>query len=339
MIKLIDVNKSFVDKSKEVHAVVDVNVEIDKGDIAGIVGLSGAGKSTLIRLLNRLETPDRGEIIIDGTDITKLVKNELRHFRMQCGMIFQHFNLLWSRTVVENIMLPLEIAGVEKKDRRLRAKELLELVGLADKENVYPNELSGGQKQRVGIARALANNPKILLCDEATSALDPKTTDSILELLKDINEKLGITIILITHEMDVIRKICSRVSVMSDGRIIEDGNVHEIFNHPKHPITKEFVKNDVLGAIHAPETGFKLNENKKLIKLIFSDDSAKNPVLSNLIKDYHLIPNIVEAQIKSVGKDQIGFLIVEIDKEYDLSEVKAYLETENVVVEEANHVG
>jgi D-methionine transport system ATP-binding protein len=338
MIKLVDVNKSFIDEKKEVHAVRNVNLEISKGDIFGIVGLSGAGKSTLIRLLNRLETTDRGEILIDEVDITKLGKNELRQFRMQCGMIFQHFNLLWSRTVIDNIMLPLEIAGVKRSERVERAKELIELVGLSEKENVYPSELSGGQKQRVGIARALANNPKILLCDEATSALDPKTTDSILTLLKDINKKLGITIVLITHEMDVIRKICNRVSVMSDGEVVEDGLVKEIFNHPKHPITKEFVKNDVLEAEHALDTGFKLNENKKLIKLIFSDDSAKNPILNNLIIKYQLKPSIVEAQIKSVQESQIGFMIIEIDEDFDLTEVREYLEKEHVEIEEGNHV-
>ncbi|MFS8631280.1 MAG: methionine ABC transporter ATP-binding protein, partial [Bacillales bacterium] len=237
MITVERVRKVFHSKSGDVLAVKDVSLNIKEGEIFGIIGYSGAGKSTLIRLLNGLETPTSGAITIAGKDITKLKGAELRKMRQQIGMIFQHFNLLWSRTVRGNISFPLEIAGVPKKERQKRVDELIELVGLKGKEDAYPSQLSGGQKQRVGIARALANNPKVLLCDEATSALDPQTTDSILELLQDINEKLGLTIVLITHEMHVIRKICHRVAVMDGGEIVEIGPVLEIFKHPKKPIT------------------------------------------------------------------------------------------------------
>src|SRR6478752_5910590 len=242
MITIKNVKKIFSTKQGDVTAVTDVNLEIQDGEIFGIIGYSGAGKSTLIRMLNGLETPTEGSVIVAGKEISKIKGAELRKSRQEISMIFQHFNLLWSRTVSENIAFPLEIAGVSSSHRKKRVQELIKLVGLEGRENAYPSQLSGGQKQRVGIARALANNPKVLLCDEATSALDPQTTDSILDLLVDINEKLGLTIVLITHEMHVIRKICHRVAVMEDGKVVEKGSVLEVFKNPQQSITKRFVQ-------------------------------------------------------------------------------------------------
>lgn len=241
MITLRQLSKIFRTKKDEITAVDNVDLSIREGEIFGIIGYSGAGKSTLIRLLNMLERPSTGDVIVAGKEMSTLRGKALRQARQDIGMVFQHFNLLWSRTVFENISFPLEIAKVPKEERIKRVNELIELVGLSDRAHAYPSELSGGQKQRVGIARALANDPKVLLCDEATSALDPKTTDSILDLLVDINQKLGITIVLITHEMYVIRKICHRVAVMEDGKIVEQGNVLDVFRHPKQRITQEFV--------------------------------------------------------------------------------------------------
>ena len=237
MIEIKCVSKVYRLKDREVVAVDDVSLTIEDGDIYGIIGYSGAGKSTLVRLINQLEVQDSGKIFIDGQDLGNLSQIELRKLRTKVGMIFQHFNLLWSRTVSENIELALEIAG--NKDKRIRqqkVQELVELVGLTGRENAYPSELSGGQKQRVGIARALANDPRILLCDEATSALDPDTTKSILELLLKINKKLNITIIMITHQMEVVQRICNHIAVMSEGKVIEEGTVKEIFTSPQHSL-------------------------------------------------------------------------------------------------------
>ena len=241
MIQLTDINKRFGEGPGSISAVENVSLEIADGEIFGVIGYSGAGKSTLIRLLNGLEMPTSGSVKIGSLEISAIKGKELREARQKVSMIFQHFNLLWSRTVRENIAFPLEIAGVRKAEREKKVAELIELVGLSGRENAYPSELSGGQKQRVGIARALANDPEVLLCDEATSALDPETTDSILDLLTGINERLGLTIVLITHEMHVIRKICHRVAVMEAGKVVEMGDVLDVFQSPKEPITKRFV--------------------------------------------------------------------------------------------------
>ncbi|WP_028983967.1 methionine ABC transporter ATP-binding protein [Sporolactobacillus terrae] len=241
MIQLSNIEKTFRTARGPVQALTRVNLKVQEGEVFGIIGYSGAGKSTLIRLINLLEKPTSGTITIDGHDLTKLNERQLRKERRNIGMIFQHFNLLWSRTVAENIALPLELTNTKKDQRESRIAELIKMVGLEGKESAYPAQLSGGQKQRVGIARALANNPKVLLCDEATSALDPKTTDSILSLLSSINQSLGITILLITHEMSVIQKICSRVAVLDHGCIVEEGSVTEVFQHPKQQITKAFI--------------------------------------------------------------------------------------------------
>ena len=242
MISIKNVKKIFSTKQGNVTAVTDVDLEINEGEIFGVIGYSGAGKSTLIRMLNGLEIPTGGTVTVADKQISHIKGADLRNARQEISMIFQHFNLLWSRTVRENIAFPLEIAGIPKRKRQQRVDELIRLVGLEGREDSYPSQLSGGQKQRVGIARALANKPKVLLCDEATSALDPETTDSILDLLVDINKKLGLTIVLITHEMHVIRKICHRVAVMEDGKVVEQGSVLEIFKDPQQPITKRFVQ-------------------------------------------------------------------------------------------------
>jgi D-methionine transport system ATP-binding protein len=241
MIRLRGLNKIYQLAKSNITALDQVELDIKRGEIFGVIGYSGAGKSTLLRAINLLERPTTGDVSVDGKSLLKLSSKQLRQSRRQIGMIFQHFNLLWSRTVRDNIAFPLEVAGESRKKIQSRVEELAALVGLTERLDVYPSQLSGGQKQRVGIARALANDPKVLLADEATSALDPKTTDSILELLLDINRKLGITIVLITHEMHVIHKICDRVAVMNDGRIVELDTVEEIFREPKQDITREFI--------------------------------------------------------------------------------------------------
>ena len=245
LIEIKDVSKFFKTKSGDVQAVDGVSIQIDQGEIFGVIGYSGAGKSTLIRLLNGLETVSSGDIRIGDDYINALSDKSLRQKRQKVSMIFQHFNLLWSRTVEQNISFPLEIAGVSRRERKKRVKELIDLVGLTGREKAYPSQLSGGQKQRVGIARALSNEPEVLLCDEATSALDPETTDEVLDLLLDIREKLGLTIVLITHEMHVIRKICDRAAVMENGHVVEIGEIKQLFRNPQSSVTKRFVKDDI----------------------------------------------------------------------------------------------
>ena len=307
------VKKYQLNNGKELLAVNNVNLDIEQGDIYGIMGLSGAGKSTLIRLLNRLEEPTSGEILVkqeivdkkDNTvtgyedkNILKFNMKMLREYRKKTGMIFQHFNLLNSRNVAENVAFPLEISKWKKKDIEKRVDELLEIVGLSDKKLNYPEQLSGGQKQRVAIARALANNPKILLSDEATSALDPRTTNSILELLKDINKKFGITIILITHQMEVIKKICNKTAIMSDGQIIEKGETKEIFLNPKTDLAKEFV-----GNISHEE--FRTEEEKK-------QREENNGYITKIIRKYDVEVNILSGFIDKVGDIIVGNLLIEI---------------------------
>lgn len=336
MIIVERVRKVFPSKNGDFAAVKDVSLNIQEGEIFGIIGYSGAGKSTLIRLLNGLEKPTSGKITIAGKDITKLKGAELRKTRQQIGMIFQHFNLLWSRTVRGNISFPLEIAGVPKKERQKRVDELIELVGLKGKEDAYPSELSGGQKQRVGIARALANNPKVLLCDEATSALDPQTTDSILELLQDINEKLGLTIVLITHEMHVIRKICHRVAVMDGGEIVEIGPVLEIFKHPKRPITRRFVQQ-----VAEPEDSeeiishlLKKYPNGAIVRLTFVGEVAEQPIISELLKTKNVTVNILEGKVSQTQSGAYGTLTVQIiGNETEIESAIQFLNDRQVGVE------
>lgn len=317
MIELSNVSKIYKTKDGEITAVRDVNLSINKGEIFGIIGYSGAGKSTLIRLLNGLEKPTNGTVEVNGQVISTISDKELRFARQKVSMIFQHFNLLWSRTVADNIAFPLEIAGISKSEREKRVKELVDLVGLSGRENAYPSQLSGGQKQRVGIARALANNPEVLLCDEATSALDPETTDSILELLLDINKRLGLTIVLITHEMHVIRKICDRVAVMEAGRVVEKGDVLQVFQNPQAEITKNFVL-QVSGTKQSKDSIEQILSNYpsgKIVKLTFVGNKTEQPVISHLIKQFNVEVNIVHGNITQTTSGPYGTLIVQIDGE------------------------
>ena len=323
------VKKYQLNNGKELLAVNNVNLDIEQGDIYGIMGLSGAGKSTLIRLLNRLEEPTSGEILVkqeivdqkDNTvtgyedkNILKFNMKMLREYRKKTGMIFQHFNLLNSRNVAENVAFPLEISKWKKKDIKKRVDELLEIVGLSDKKLNYPEQLSGGQKQRVAIARALANNPKILLSDEATSALDPRTTNSILELLKDINKKFGITIILITHQMEVIKKICNKTAIMSDGQIIEKGETKEIFLNPKTDLAKEFVGNISHEEFRTEEEKKQREENngKLRLRLKYNEDQVNESYITKIIRKYDVEVNILSGFIDKVGDVIVGNLLIEI---------------------------
>ncbi|PFO07112.1 methionine ABC transporter ATP-binding protein [Bacillus sp. AFS076308] len=336
MISIQNVRKIFPSKKGDLKAVDDVNLEIKDGEIFGVIGYSGAGKSTLIRMLNGLEIPTEGSVTVAGRVISKIKGSELRKARQEISMIFQHFNLLWSRTVSENIAFPLEIAGVKGPQRKKRVAELIKLVGLEGRENAYPSELSGGQKQRVGIARALANNPKVLLCDEATSALDPQTTDSILDLLVDINKRLGLTIVLITHEMHVIRKICHRVAVMEGGKMVELGPVLEVFKHPRQPITKRFVQ-QVTEPEETKETIDHLLERYpqgQVIQLSFVGESAEQPLITNLIRDYNVIVNILQGKISHTQNGSYGSLFIHLDGQTtEIKKAVDYLHSQQIGVE------
>jgi D-methionine transport system ATP-binding protein len=336
MITIKNVRKIFPSKQGELKAVDNVNLDIKDGEIFGVIGYSGAGKSTLIRMLNGLEIPTEGSIIVGNREISKIKGSELRKARQEISMIFQHFNLLWSRTVSENISFPLEIAGVSSGERQKKVNELIKLVGLEGRENAYPSQLSGGQKQRVGIARALANNPKVLLCDEATSALDPQTTDSILDLLVDINKRLGLTIVLITHEMHVIRKICHRVAVMEGGKIVELGTVLDIFKNPQQPITKRFVQ-QVTAPEETKETADHLLEryhSGRVVQLTFIGDSAKQPVITNLIRNYQVTVNILQGKISQTQSGSYGTLFIHLDgKEDELDKAIEFIQSQQVGVE------
>ncbi|MED4204641.1 methionine ABC transporter ATP-binding protein [Neobacillus mesonae] len=336
MISIKNVRKIFPSKQGQLKAVDDVNLEINEGEIFGVIGYSGAGKSTLIRMLNGLELPTEGSVTVAGRDISKIKGRELRKARQEISMIFQHFNLLWSRTVSENIAFPLEIAGVKGPERKKRVDELIKLVGLEGRENAYPSQLSGGQKQRVGIARALANNPKVLLCDEATSALDPQTTDSILDLLVDINKRLGLTIVLITHEMHVIRKICHRVAVMEGGKVVEIGPVLEVFRNPQQPITKRFVQ-QVTEPEETKETVehlLKQYKSGKIVQLTFIGDSAEQPLITNLIRHSDVIVNILQGKISQTQSGSYGTLFIHIDgDEQEVNNAVDFIRSQQVGVE------
>ncbi|WP_059173570.1 methionine ABC transporter ATP-binding protein [Bacillus sp. FJAT-27445] len=336
MISIKNVKKSFPSKQGTLTAVDDVNLDINEGEIFGVIGYSGAGKSTLIRMLNKLESPTEGTITIAGREISSISGSELRKARQEISMIFQHFNLLWSRTVRDNIAFPLEIAGIGSSERKKRVDELIKLVGLEGRENAYPSQLSGGQKQRVGIARALANNPKVLLCDEATSALDPQTTDSILDLLVDINKRLGLTIVLITHEMHVIRKICHRVAVMESGRIVELGPVLDVFKNPQQPITKRFVQQ-----MTEPDDTKDTAENLlvrypygKVIQLTFVGEATEQPLITNLIRQFDLTANILQGKISQTQSGSYGSLFLHLDgAESELEKALEFIHSQQVGVE------
>jgi D-methionine transport system ATP-binding protein len=336
MITLENVTKVYEATNGSVTAVDNVSLQIEEGEIFGIIGYSGAGKSSLIRLLNGLEKPTKGKVIVAGRDIANIKGKELRKARQEIGMIFQHFNLLWSRTVHENIAFPLEIAGVPKEQRKKRVDELIQLVGLQGRENAYPSQLSGGQKQRVGIARALANNPKVLLCDEATSALDPQTTDSILELLVDINKRLGLTIVLITHEMHVIRKICDRVAVMENGKIVEQGEVLQVFRQPKQEITKRFVQ-QVIEPEETKETiAHLLDKYPKgtVVQLTFVGEAAEQPLIANVVRQFQVDANILQGKISQTHQGAYGVLFVHMDGEKEeVARAIDYIRKQQVAVE------
>ncbi|MDK2809590.1 MAG: D-methionine transport system ATP-binding protein [Petroclostridium sp.] len=328
LIEIRKLSKIYNTHGTMTHALQDINLTINDGDIFGIIGLSGAGKSSLIRCINLLERPTSGEILIDDVDLTKLSSASLREVRKKIGMIFQQFNLLMNSTVYDNIAFPLKISKVPKREIEKRVDELLELVELKDKKYAYPSQLSGGQKQRVGIARALANKPDIILSDEATSALDPTTTESILNLLKNINKEFGITIVVITHEMSVIKKICDRVAVMENGRIVEEGNVIDIFSNPKTLVARRFLK-DMFAEL--PE-GILLddrNQEEEILRVSFVGDSATKPIISYMIKKFNIDANIIAGTIDRIQNAVVGNLLIKLvgDKE-SISSAINYL-TEN----------
>ena len=336
-IEVKHLSKTFEQKGITVHALQDINLNIEAGDIYGIIGMSGAGKSTLVRCLNYLERPTEGEVLIEGKDLGSLNEKELREQRSDIAMIFQHFNLLMQKSVLDNICFTLQIQGVKKKEARAKARELLKTVGLEEKEKAYPAQLSGGQKQRVAIARALAANPKILLCDEATSALDPQTTASILGLLKQINEQFGITIVIITHQMSVIREICNRVAIIERGALVEDGSVTDIFNHPKSKAAKELILRDRPDTEAAHEKNLlveQLKSNRK-IRIVFSDNSAFEPVIANMILKFETPVNILRADTKNVGGVAKGEMILGLPEDKHLQvDMEQYLTDCGLEIEE-----
>lgn len=331
MIEIKHLSKSFTGAEDEVHALKDVSLTIPDGSIYGIIGMSGAGKSTLVRCINMLERPTSGQVLIDGVDMGVLSEKELREMRRSITMIFQSFNLLMQRTCLKNICFPLELAGVKKADAEKRARELLEVVGLPDKANAYPAQLSGGQQQRIAIARALATNPKILLCDEATSALDPKTTHEVLELIKDINRKLGITCIVITHQMSVIEEICGRVAILEKGSVVEEGEVSDIFSRPKSAAAKHLVFPEGSAEVLARRDG------EYRIRVVFNGAVAtEQPLIAKLAMDKGIAASILGANTKSIGEKAYGNMLLGIiGTKEDLKTAKAYLEEiDDIVVEE-----
>lgn len=312
MIRFEHVSKTFQTKNGPFDALKDVSFEIEKGDIYGVIGYSGAGKSTLIRMVNVLETPTSGNVWVEGKDIGTLNQKELRNLRKGIGMIFQQFNLLESKTIYDNVAIALKLNGVSKKDIEKRVTELLDFVELSDKKYSYPGQLSGGQKQRVGIARALANNPSILLCDEATSALDPKTTDSILELLKKINEMLHITIIIITHEMNVIQKICNKVAVMDYGQVVETGSVIQVFSDPRSDIARRFVGNLIRDVIPEPlvESIRRETRNSRLLRIKLENTDSTEPLLWEINRKFEVETNILYSTINVIQGIVVGIMLV-----------------------------
>ena len=349
MIKLRHVSKAFHSTSaSSVHAVCDVTLSVNAGEIFGIIGRSGAGKSTLVRTINRLSLPDSGEIIVDGRDLLKLNTQELLAARREIGMIFQHFNLMSSRTVFDNIALPLELIGKPRKEISEDVNKLLALVGLTSEANRYPQQLSGGQKQRVGIARALASKPKVLLCDEATSALDPETTRSILDLLKRINRELGLTIVLITHQMHVIKQICDRLAVMDAGRVVECGTVLSVFRSPQSHVTRSLI-GDVISS-ELPESVLQRVRRRiegrngddhpdHLFRLAFVGDEVDRPLLSEAVKRFGIDFNILHGQIDEVQGQAFASLTVLVNASQEsLERALALFKEHDVTVEELNHV-
>ena len=321
--------KSFSARGGSVEAAKDICFCIEKGDIFGIIGLSGAGKSTLVRCLNLLERPTSGTVRVHGKELTALSEKELRRERQKIGMIFQHFNLLMQRTALDNICFPMEIAGIKKKEARRKAIEYLKIVGLEDKALSYPAQLSGGQKQRVAIARVLASDPDILLCDEATSALDPQTTKSILELLKEINQKYGITIVVITHEMSVVQEICNRVAVLDEGVLAETGTVEELFRNPKTEAARKLV--------FSGRNQIKEMKGKHLVRVTFENKSSFEPVIGNLVLEFRTPVNILYADTKNINGQAEGEMILQLPEDRETAKkMIRYLKNIRMGVEELN---
>ena len=339
MIELEQISKTFADAGREVHAVNNVSLTIRNGDVFGIIGFSGAGKSTLVRCINLLERPTEGSVRIDGKELTRMPAKELRQARKKIGMIFQHFNLMPSRTIFGNVAYPLKGSGLRKDQIAEKVRKLLDLVGIADKENAYPSQLSGGQKQRAAIARALANDPDILLCDEATSALDPQTTKAILKLLERLNRELGITLVVITHEMAVVKEICNRVAVMDHGRVVEEGEVFSVFASPKEELTRSFIKTtsnlqkiEELIAAKSPVVALKPGE--RIVRLSYVERNASEPLISTMTKKYGVILNIIFADIEIVQNAPIGGTVGILSGPRDkMDEALEDLRSKNVGVE------
>jgi len=327
IIRVSNLTKEFQVNQTTLKALDDINFEVEEGDIYGIIGMSGAGKSTLVRCFNHLEKPSRGDVYVKNKNLSIMSKRELRNTRKDIAMIFQHFNLLMQKTVLENICFPLKIAGVKKRDAIKRGEELLEIVGLSEKAKAYPSQLSGGQKQRVAIARALANNPNILLCDEATSALDPQTTTSILELLKEINQKYGITIIIITHEMAVVQKICSHVAILDRGHLAETGTVLNVFTHPKSEAAKKLV--------FGREEKISFLDDNRCIRIVFNGRSSYDSVISDMVLHFQTPVNIIYANTRNIEGTAQGEMIIQLPKEKEISyRMIAYLKEKKLSLEE-----
>lgn len=338
MIQFVNVSKEFVNKDDNVHALRELSLTVEKGDIFGVIGFSGAGKSTLLRMVNALETPTAGQVLVQGQNLAQLSPAELRKTRKEIAMVFQQFNLLDSRTVFDNVAMPLKLNHVPKAEIAERVEELLKFVELSDKRNAYPQKLSGGQKQRVGIARALATKPSILLCDEPTSALDPKTTDSILQLLQKVNRELGVTILIITHQISVIQKICNRVAVMENGRVAEQGTVLEVFSHPKAAITKDFVSTVIDDRI--PESIQKSlatdARNNTVIRLHFLGSNSREALVSAINKKFNVETNILFASVHELQNTVLGTLVLQlVGSSEEIAAVEAYIQKSDVDFEEA----
>lgn len=333
IIRIEHLDKEFKLKDMNVNALKDVSLDIYKGDIYGIIGMSGAGKSTLVRCLNFLERPTGGKVIVDGKNLSDLSEKELREARKDIGMIFQHFNLLMQRSVIDNVCFPLEIAGIKKAEAKEKAMKYLKIVGLEEKAHAYPSQLSGGQKQRVAIARVLASDPKILLCDEATSALDPQTTKSILQLLKEINQKYGITIVVITHEMSVVQEICSHVAIIDHGNLAEHGTVEEIFQSPKSREAKRLIYQ---GYEKVAEM-----KGRKCVRIVFSENSSFEPVIGNMVLAFKTPVNILYANTRNLDGVAKGEMILQLPDDAILQEKMVnYLKNARLAVEELeNYVG
>jgi D-methionine transport system ATP-binding protein len=339
MIVLENVGKSFETENHSVEAVRDVNLKIGRGEVYGIIGFSGAGKSTLGRCINLLERPTAGKVFVDGVELTGLAERELRRARRKIGMIFQQFNLFASRTVAQNIAYPLAYSGLSGKQIATRVRDLLNLVGLEDKEHAYPSQLSGGQKQRVAIARALANEPGVLLCDEATSSLDPQTTLSILKLLKDVNTKLGLTIVVITHEMQVVKEICDRVAIMENGRIVEEGDVFSVFADPKRQITRDFIDttsnlSKIYALVAQNADIVKLRPGERIVKLKYLEKDVSEALVSTISRRFNIDANIIFGDIEILGESPIGGLVfIASGQNENIDGALAFLREKNVGVE------